>query len=119
MRALSRLILIGLIGNAPTIAQVRALRNTLMRVSPMPPIRITDGQYLAIWNAAAALCPADRDQFVTAVAAELQGRPIGDGAVGRAIREAQVRFAHPEPPDVPPRWGRERPRFERASKRAF
>lgn len=85
----------------------------------MPPITITDGQYIAIFNAACALCPADRDAFVAAVAAELAGRPLGDGAVGRAIREVQVRFPHPDPPDVPPRWGRERPRFERSSKRTF
>jgi hypothetical protein len=85
----------------------------------MPPIDVTNNQYLAIANAAAALCPSDRDQFVAAVAAELQGRPIGDGAVGRAIRAAQVKFAHPEPPDMPAKWDRDRPRFERASKRAF
>jgi hypothetical protein len=85
----------------------------------MLPIRITDGQYIAIFNAACALCPSDRDQFVADVAAALQGQPIGDGAVGRAIREVQVRFAHPDPPNAVAKWGRERPRFDRASKRAF
>jgi hypothetical protein len=85
----------------------------------MPPITITDGQFLAIFNAACALCPTDRDAFIAAVAAELRGRPIGDGAVGRAIRAAQANFQHPEPERMPAKWDRDRPRFERASKRAF
>ena len=52
----------------------------------MSSIPVTEPQYLAIANAAAALCPSDRDQFVAAVHAELRGQPIGDGTVGRAIR---------------------------------
>jgi hypothetical protein len=86
--------------------------------SPMA-IRVSELQYLAIFNAACALCPADRDQFVAAVARELVGQPVGDGSVGRAIRAVQVRFAHPEPSRVPPRWERARPAFEKASRRAF
>jgi hypothetical protein len=83
------------------------------------PIPLSQPQFLAIANAAAALCPADRDLFVAAVAAELAGHaPIGDGTIGRIIREVQGRFAHPEPPVATPRWARERPRFEHASKRA-
>jgi hypothetical protein len=61
------------------------------------PIPLSQPQFLAIANAAAALCPADRDPFIAAVAAELHGLPIGDGTVGRAIREVQGRFSHPEP----------------------
>jgi hypothetical protein len=84
----------------------------------MPPILLTTPQFLAITNAAAALCPLDRDAFVAAVAVALQGRPIGDGSVGCAIRDVQLRFPHPEPEPVPPRWARERPRFEKMSRQA-
>jgi hypothetical protein len=64
----------------------------------MPPIIISDRQYLTIANAAAALCPADRDQFMAAVARELAGREIGDGAVGRAVASAfQALWS---PPDI-------------------
>lgn len=84
----------------------------------MPPISLTEPQFLAIANAAAALCPSDRDSFYAAVAAELRGRLIGDGVVYSAIREAQVKFHHPEP-ERPSRWHRDRPRSEQASKRAF
>jgi hypothetical protein len=83
------------------------------------PIPVTDLQYLAIANAAAALCPADRDRFVAAVATELAGRPIGDGSIACAIRSVQARFAHPEPEPQPPRWSRAAPRFEKQSRRAW
>jgi hypothetical protein len=81
---------------------------------------VTNNQFLAIANAAAALCPSDRDPFLAAVAAELAGQAmIGDGSVGRAIRSAQARFPHPEPDPQPPRWSRAAPRFEKVSRRAF
>ena len=73
------------------------------------PIPLTSPQFLAIANAAAALFPSERDCFVAQLAAELHGLPIGDGTVGRVIREVQA----------PARWSREAPRFERASKRAY
>ena len=57
----------------------------------MVPIPISELQYLTIANAAAALCPSDRDQFIARVHAELRGQPIGDGTIGRAIRAAQTR----------------------------
>jgi hypothetical protein len=82
------------------------------------PIPITELQFLAIANAAAALCPSDRDRFVAAVHAELVGQPIGDGSIGRAIRIAQVKFSHPEPERVPSRWVRSAPPFEKISKAA-
>ena len=63
----------------------------------MVPIPISELQYLAIANAAAALCPSDRDQFIARVHAELRGQPIGDGTMGRAIRAVQVSVPHPEP----------------------
>ena len=59
----------------------------------MVPIPISELQYLAIANAAAALCPSDRDQFIARVHAELRGQPIGDGTIGRAIRAAQTALA--------------------------
>jgi hypothetical protein len=65
-------------------------------------------------------CPADRDPFIAAVAAELAGhQPIGDGTIGRAIREVQGRFARPEPPERPSRWDCRRPNFEHSSRRAY
>ena len=69
----------------------------------MVPIPISELQYLTIANAAAALCPSDRDQFIARVHAELRGQPIGDGTIGRAIRAAQVNFPHPEPEPEPHR----------------
>jgi len=81
------------------------------------PISLSQPQFLAIANAAACLYPGDRDSFIAAVAAELHVLPIGDGTVARAIRAVQGKFRHPEP-EVTPRWSREAPRFERASKRS-
>lgn len=83
-------------------------------------ITLTDEQSLAISNAAAALCPTDRDQFYQAVARQLDGREIGDGAVHRAVAVAFQAFWRP--PDitttrVPSRWNRVEPHFDRASKR--
>jgi hypothetical protein len=82
------------------------------------PIALSQPQFLAITNAAAALCPSDRDPFIAAVAAALEGLPLGDGTIGRAIRDVQCRFSHPEPEREEPRWSRA-PHFERVSKRAF
>ena len=83
-------------------------------------IELSDAQSLAISNAAAALCPTDRDQFYQAVARQLAGREIGDGAVHRAVAVAFQAFWRP--PDivtmrVPSRWNRAEPRFDHASKR--
>ena len=72
----------------------------------MSPLAVTETQFLAIANAAAALCPSDRDQFIARVHAELRGQPIGDGTIGRAIRIVQASFPHPEferEPHVRPR----------------
>jgi hypothetical protein len=83
------------------------------------PLSLSQPQFLAIANAAAALYPGDRDPFIAAVAAALEGVPIGDGIVGRIIRDVQCRFDHPEPEQVPARWERDEPGFQRVSKRAF
>jgi hypothetical protein len=80
---------------------------------------LSRSQLLAIITGAACLFPPDRAEFIAAVMRELEGQPLGDGTVARAIREVQPRFAHPEPTPAPARWERERPRFERASKRAY
>jgi hypothetical protein len=71
-------------------------------------ISVSENQYLAIFNAAAALCPSDRDQFVASVARELEGKPVGDGAVARAIAGAFRTFFHPpeEASNPPSRWNR-------------
>ena len=82
------------------------------------PIPLSQPQFLAIANAAAALYPADRDPFIAAVAAALEGQPIGDGTIGRVIRDVQLRFDHPEPEQMPGRWEGDKPRFERVSKHA-
>lgn len=71
------------------------------------PIHLSDYQSLAVTNAAAALCPDDRDRFMAAVAHELAGQEIGDGAVHRAVALAFHTFwKPPEIPRVPPRWAR-------------
>jgi hypothetical protein len=59
------------------------------------PIAFSDEQLDAIMHAAKPLAPADRERFVEAVTASLQGRDLGDGAVYLAIREAQRQFFAP------------------------
>jgi hypothetical protein len=65
------------------------------------PIPLSESQFLAIANAALALCPGDRDRFWMEVAVELKGKPIGDGSVGCAIRAVQARFPHPNTGHAP------------------
>jgi hypothetical protein len=83
------------------------------------PIPLSQPQFLAIANAAAALFPSDRDAFIAAVAAALEGQPLGDGTIGRIIRDLQGHFDHPEPEHSPARWERDKPAFEHSSKRAY
>jgi hypothetical protein len=84
------------------------------------PVALSELQFLHIVNAAAALNPVDRDPFLVAVATALQSQQlIGDGTIGRVVRDCQLKFPHPEVERVPPRWGQSRPRYERASRRAF
>jgi hypothetical protein len=59
------------------------------------PIALTDLQLDAIMRACAPLQPADRGGFLEAVAAALQGREVGDGAVYLAIRQIQRQFFDP------------------------
>jgi hypothetical protein len=58
-------------------------------------IAFSDEQLDAIMRAAQPLAPPDRERFVEAVRAALQGREIGDGTVYLAIREAQRQFFAP------------------------
>ena len=83
------------------------------------PLSLSQPQILAITHAASALYPADRDPFVAAVTAALEGQPIGDGTVGRVICDLQRHFDHPEPERGPARWESDRPNFQRTSKRAY
>jgi hypothetical protein len=59
------------------------------------PIALSDLQLDAIMRACEPLQPDARAGFLEAVAAALQGREIGDGSVGRAIRQTQRAFFDP------------------------
>jgi hypothetical protein len=84
------------------------------------PICLSDRQSLAVTSAAAALPAADRPAFYDAVARQLAGQELGDGAVHRAVAAAFQAFWKPlELPTARSRWQRERPRFDHASKRDF
>jgi hypothetical protein len=48
-------------------------------------IPVSEIQWLQIANAAEALSPADREPFVTRIVRELEGKPIGEGTVARAV----------------------------------
>ena len=59
-----------------------------------PPLAFTDS-VTAIMDAAQPLARADRAAFLEAVVAALDGKPLVDGAVFRAIREVQCRYLNP------------------------
>jgi hypothetical protein len=65
------------------------------------PIAFSDEQLDAIMHAAEPLAPADRERFVEAMTAAVQGRDLGDGAVYLAIRKAQRQFFAPPMPNAP------------------
>jgi hypothetical protein len=67
-----------------------------------PAIPVSEQQFLQISKAASWLCPADRDQFVAAVASELSGREVGEGVVARAISKAFRAFYRPIEIEEPP-----------------
>jgi hypothetical protein len=63
----------------------------------MGPIRLTDAQLTAVFDAARPLAVASRDAFLLDLAAALAGIvDIGDGDVARAIRTVQRK--HFDPP---------------------
>jgi hypothetical protein len=66
-------------------------------------IPVSETQYLQISAAAQWLCPPDRDQFWSLIAAELQQIPEpGEGVVCRVIRSAFLRlFRGFDVPDEP------------------
>jgi DNA-directed RNA polymerase specialized sigma24 family protein len=59
--------------------------------APEPTLRLRDRQLDMVMAAAEPLPPDDRSSFLEAVAAALRDREIGDGTIGRAIREVQKR----------------------------
>ena len=60
-------------------------------------ISVSEIQWLQIANAAEALSPADRESFVTHIVRELEGKPIGEGTVARAVATSfKVFFIPPE-----------------------
>jgi hypothetical protein len=65
--------------------------------TPMP-ICLSDRQSLTVTSAASVLPPADREQFLQAVAHQLAGHEIGDGSVHRAVAAALQAFW--KPPDL-------------------
>ena len=77
------------------------------RADMLRPIALTDEQLSAVMAAAQPLALADRSAFLEDVAAALAALPtIGDGVVGRVVREVQSKYFHPEldPPTYRGRW---------------
>ena len=63
----------------------------------IPPIRLSDAQLSAVFDAAKPLSVASRDAFLLDLAIALQGiADPGDGDVARAIRQTQRK--HFDPP---------------------
>jgi hypothetical protein len=85
-------------------------------------IRLTDDQLSIITRAAEPLHPADRGPFLQRVAALLNGHELGDGVISRVARQAQKEFwrvPELEPKRVQSRWDRDRPKFEKTSRRTY
>jgi hypothetical protein len=85
-------------------------------------MRLPDDDVAFYLAAANQLPPQERPVFHERVAAILRAHPDpGPGDVDRAVRAALVGLW--VPPEItelrPPRWDRDRPRFDRASKRAW
>jgi hypothetical protein len=67
-----------------------------MQSFPPGLLALSDSQLAIIMAAAHPLQPADRSQFLEAVAARLAGvGEVGDGAVSRACRELQRSYFDP------------------------
>jgi hypothetical protein len=85
-------------------------------------MRLTADDVSFFWAAMGQLEPAARATFAARVFASLAGREeLGPGDVDRAVRQALVGLW--TPPEVTelraPRWDRDTPGFERASKRTW
>jgi hypothetical protein len=77
--------------------------------TPPRPISLSDDQLTAVMRAAAPLQPYDREAFLVAVATMFGGREaIGDGELGRAIRELQRLYFKP-PSEIETAQGAPRP----------
>jgi len=50
-------------------------------------LSLSDAQMSAVARACEAIHPSDRDAFLRALAHRLRGETIGDGSIGRAIRD--------------------------------
>jgi hypothetical protein len=61
----------------------------------MKPIALTDAQLDVVLAAAQPLAVDRRDAFLQEVAAQLEGREVGDGLVHRAVAEVQRKFWDP------------------------
>jgi hypothetical protein len=59
--------------------------------SPMP-LALSDDQMAQVLRCAEPLNPADRSSFLRDVAAELDGKELGDGLVLRTCRDVQRRY---------------------------
>jgi hypothetical protein len=84
---------------------------------PLPEVELS-----FVLAAESQLVPDLRPVFVERVAGSLGAHPDpGPGDVDRAVRQALAGLRVPpalETTRVPPRWSRDTPRFDRASKRA-
>lgn len=62
----------------------------------MTPLRLTDDELTAVFQAARPLAPYQRDSFLQEVASELaRAGEVGPGTVNRAVRAVQKRFFDP------------------------
>jgi hypothetical protein len=61
----------------------------------MRPIALSDDEMNHIYQACGPLAVDQRDGFLRALAAELQGQEIGPGSVGRAIARVQRLYYDP------------------------
>jgi hypothetical protein len=61
------------------------------------PVSLSDEQLSAVMSAAEPLAPADRDQFLRALASALRNEPgeLGDGTVAKVIRHVVQPFFRP------------------------
>jgi hypothetical protein len=85
------------------------------------PLALTDTQLDIVFRLAAPLFDVDRASFLEDVAKALAGLPeVGDGIVARTCAQVQRKYWRPPIVErVPSRWNRNRPDFEKSSRRAY
>jgi hypothetical protein len=75
----------------------------------MPPLKLTDAELEAVFNAARPLAPNAREDFLKEVADRLSSYPVaGPGTVHRVCLETQRRFFDPPALDGPGVWAKYR-----------